>query len=75
MSDPKLEGGAKVAQARWVERARRGEWDQVVQPLSVYGDPTLTVNPRGSKEYADQVIEAIGIQDPGPTCPERIGRR
>ena len=64
ISDPKLEADAKVARARWMERARRGEWDQVHQPLSVYGDPSLKENPRGTKAYADKVVEAMGIRDP-----------
>ena len=64
ISDPKLEGDASVARARWMEKARRGEWDLVHQHLSVYGDPNLKENPRGTKAYADQVIAALGLQDP-----------
>ena len=63
--DPTLEADGKVARGRWMERARRGEWNAVRANLSVYGELGLQEDPRGGEAYADQVITALGLRDAG----------
>ena len=43
--------------------ARRGDWGSVKADLSVFEGLGVTVDPREGSEYADKVIEGLGIRD------------
>ena len=62
--DPRLEEDSRMARARWMERARRGDWGGVCSDMSVYEGLKLKEDPRMGKSYADQVVEVLGIMDP-----------
>ena len=61
--DPRLEADAQAARARWMVKARRGDWGSVKADLSVFEGLGVTVDPREGSEYADKVIEGLGIRD------------
>ena len=62
--DPKLEADALAAHARWMIRARRGDWSAVKADLSVFEGLGVTVDPREGSDYADKVIAGLSIKDP-----------
>jgi len=62
--DPTLEADSRLARSKWMDRARRGDWGSVRAHLSVYGELGLKEDPRAGAEYAEKVLEALGVQDP-----------
>ena len=57
----KREPAAAAARKRWLELAKKGDWDQVRMPGKCFRFADIKVSPRRSAEYKAQVLEATGL--------------